>query len=119
MTSSKLHSPATFATFLSVVLITVIFGCVKRQKITALTLANDQHPAALRQTSNQAGKRININTASAAELEELPGIGQALAQRIIEHREKYGSFRRAEYLIIVRGISDRKFRALRDLISVE
>lgn len=63
--------------------------------------------------------RINLNTATANELETLPGIGKALAARIIEHREKYGAFRRPEHLIIVRGISDRKFRAMRELISVE
>ena len=63
--------------------------------------------------------RININTASAKELEALPAIGKGLAARIVEHREKYGPFRRAEHLIIVRGISDARFRALRDLITVE
>jgi competence protein ComEA len=62
---------------------------------------------------------ININTASARELETLPGIGEGLAQRIIEHRGKYGSFRRAEHLMMVRGISDKRFRALRELITVE
>jgi competence protein ComEA len=64
-------------------------------------------------------QRININVASAKELAELPGIGEGFAARIVEHREKYGPFRRTEHLIIVRGISDRRFRALRDLITVE
>lgn len=68
--------------------------------------------------SNQLS-RININTAPAGELESLPGIGKALAARIIEHREKYGPFRRVEHLIIVRGISDKRFRALRELITIE
>lgn len=62
---------------------------------------------------------INVNSASAATLETLPGIGKGLAERIIEHREKFGPFRRAEHLLIVRGISDKRFRALRDLITVE
>ena len=53
------------------------------------------------------------------ELEKLPGIGKGLAERIIDHREKFGPFRRIEHLIIVRGISDRRFRALRDLITVK
>ena len=47
------------------------------------------------------------------------GIGKALATRIFEHRERYGPFRRVEHLIIVRGISDNRFRALRELITVE
>jgi len=41
-----------------------------------------------------------------------------LAARIIEYREKHGPFRRPEHLIIVRGISDRDFRVLRDLITL-
>jgi len=62
---------------------------------------------------------LNLNTASAQELERLPGIGKGLAERIVKHREEYGAFRRPEHLIIVRGISDRRLRALRDLITVE
>ena len=64
-------------------------------------------------------ERININTASAQALEQLPGIGKGLAERIVDHRDKYGPFRRPEHLIIVRGISDKRFRALRELITVE
>ena len=62
---------------------------------------------------------ININTASTAELESLPGIGKGLAARIVAFREQYGRFRRAEHLLMVRGISDRRFRALRALIAAE
>jgi competence protein ComEA len=71
------------------------------------------------QTTTAAPKLININTASANELETLPGIGKSLAERIVEHRDKFGPFRRPEHLIIVRGISDKRFRALRDLVTVE
>ncbi len=63
--------------------------------------------------------RININTASALELEKLPGIGKALAARIIAHREQYGRFRRAEHLLIVRGISESRFKEMRALITAE
>ena len=63
-------------------------------------------------------KRININTASRAELEQLPGIGSGLAARIVEHRERHGAFRRVEHLIIVRGISERRFETLRALVTV-
>ena|SRR2546425_962920 len=69
--------------------------------------------------NNSATARININTASVKELEKLPGIGKGLAERIVEHREKYGPFRRPEHLIMMRGISDKRFRALRDSITVE
>ncbi len=62
---------------------------------------------------------VDINAATAAELEKIPSIGAATAQNIIEHREKYGKFRRAEHLLLVRGISDKKFRQIRDLIKIE
>lgn len=62
---------------------------------------------------------VNINIATAVELEKLPGIGKGIAERIIEHREKYGKFHRAEHLILVRGMSDKKFRELQNLIKVE
>ena len=61
---------------------------------------------------------ININTASAQELEKLPGVGEVIAERIVAQREQYGPFRRAEHLMMVRGISDRKFRTIRPLIVV-
>ncbi|HEY6045438.1 MAG TPA: ComEA family DNA-binding protein [Pyrinomonadaceae bacterium] len=87
-------------------------ACAKRSY--PIARANDQHSQTVANTL-----RININTASAKQLEDLPGIGKGLAERIIQHREKYGPFRRAEHLIIVRGISDRRFRALRDFVTVD
>ena len=62
---------------------------------------------------------INLNTATAAELEKLPGIGATRAQAIIEHREKFGAFRKAEHLLLVRGIGERRLRAIRRLIKAE
>lgn len=61
---------------------------------------------------------VNINTATREELERLPGIGEGLAARIIAHRERHGAFRRVEHLIIVRGISERRFEALRAFVTV-
>jgi competence ComEA-like helix-hairpin-helix protein len=62
---------------------------------------------------------ININTATSQELERLPGVGKVTAERVVAHRHQYGPFRRAEHLMMVRGISDRKFRAIRPMIVVE
>ncbi len=62
---------------------------------------------------------ININTASVKELERLPHVGAKLAQTIAEHREKFGRFRKAEFLLLVDGISDNRFREIRSLIKVE
>ncbi len=79
-------------------------------------------PKQVLQTENQiqvSEAAININTASAAELERLPHIGEKLAREIIEHREKFGRFRKPEHLLFVRRISDRQFREIRNLIRVE
>ncbi len=91
---------------------------MKRARNT-ISSANRDQKTSLTETASKQTQRININTASAVELETLPGIGKGLAQRIIEHREKYGPFRKPEHLIIVRGISDNRFQALRELITVE
>jgi competence protein ComEA len=99
-------------------LLTLVFslsliGCISRPNHQTAVLTNSA-----RSFQNHP-ERININTASEKALEQLPGIGRGLAERIVDHREKYGPFRRPEHLIIVRGISDRRFRALRELITVE
>lgn len=61
---------------------------------------------------------VNINTASAEELETLPGIGPALAERIIAYRETYGLFESVDDLINVKGIGKSVLSELRDLASV-
>jgi competence protein ComEA len=66
-----------------------------------------------------AQARVSINRATREELERLPGIGRALAARIVEHRERHGLFRRPEHLIIVRGFGERRFRELRGLITTD
>jgi competence ComEA-like helix-hairpin-helix protein len=62
---------------------------------------------------------VNINTASADELQKIPHIGEKIAGQIIEHRERYGPFRRAEDLILIQGISDSRFRKIRSLVRVD
>lgn len=64
-------------------------------------------------------RKINVNTASREELARLPGIGPAIAERIVRHREKNGPFRRIEELLIIRGINRKKFEKIRPLISVD
>ena len=94
-------------------LVVSLIGCVRRSN----------HQTAARTdaiaTTQHHPEKININTASRKDLEKLPAIGKGLAEHIVAHREKYGRFRRPEHLIVVRGISDRRFRELRDLITIE
>jgi competence protein ComEA len=68
--------------------------------------------------SSSEGGPININTASTAELETLPGIGPTLAQRIVDYREAHGPFAAIEDIIKVRGIGEGLFNEIRDLITV-
>jgi competence ComEA-like helix-hairpin-helix protein len=79
------------------------------------------HASGQTQPSSQAEgvSLININTASLAELEKLPGIGKGLGARIIAYRNEYGRFRRPEHLMMVRGISERRYQTLRALITAE
>lgn len=62
--------------------------------------------------------KININSASAAELETLPGIGPTLAQRIVTYREEHGPFRSVEDIKNVPGIGEGRFGQIKDLITV-
>ncbi len=69
------------------------------------------------ETSTQS-KKININTATAEELESLPGIGPALASRIIKYRREKGFFTSVSGLKNVPGIGQRKFESLKDLVEI-
>jgi competence protein ComEA len=61
---------------------------------------------------------VNINTASVAELDALPGIGAKTAALIIEYRQKNGPFKKVEELMNVRGVGEKNFLKLRTHISV-
>jgi len=65
------------------------------------------------------GNRLNINTATSAELELLPGIGPALAESIITYREEHGPFTSIDQLEDVSGIGPSKLAMIEDLIAVE
>ena len=62
--------------------------------------------------------RVNLNTADAAALDTLPGVGPATAAKIIAWREQNGRFESVEDLLDVGGIGEAKFEALRDLVTV-
>lgn len=65
-----------------------------------------------------AGKRVALNTASASELEALPGVGPALAARILSHRQQQGPFRKPEDLLEVKGIGEKKLAKMREAIQL-
>lgn len=86
-------------------------GCIRQKQVQQVLPS--QSGVDLSETA------VNINTADVSELEKLPYIGAKTAQNIIEHRDKFGRFRRPELLILVRGVGDRRFRSIRHLIKVE
>jgi competence protein ComEA len=65
-----------------------------------------------------ASAPLNINTATPAQLETLPGLGKAVAERIVEYREKNGNFKKVEDLMNVKGIGEKSFLKLKPLITV-
>ena len=68
---------------------------------------------------DSATPRVNLNTATAAELDLLPGVGPSTAAKIVADREANGPFARVEDLMRVSGIGEKKFAALEDLVSVK
>lgn len=64
------------------------------------------------------GGKININLATVTQLEELPGIGPSLAQRIVDYRDKHGPFKTIRDLMKVQGIGEKKFAALEEYVTV-
>jgi competence protein ComEA len=61
---------------------------------------------------------VNLNTATQAQLESLPGIGAKVAERILEYRQKNGQFKKIEDLMNVQGIGEKSFLKLKPLLTV-
>ncbi len=72
-----------------------------------------QQPAAMTKTAT-----VDLNSASVSDLESLPGVGRRTAERIIEYRQKNGSFKKIEELMNVKGIGEKSFLQLKPLIAV-
>lgn len=68
--------------------------------------------------SNQGGSIVNLNTATKEELDTLPGIGPAMASRIIEYRRANGSFKSIEDIKEVKGIGEAKFAKMKDRLRI-
>ena len=80
-------------------------------------------PASGQQVEAEKGKRtsvptVDINQASEEDFAKLPGVGPELARRIVAFREKHGPFRRAEDLLVIRGIGHKKWRKMRPYLRV-
>lgn len=81
--------------------------------------AQESSPAETEAPAAGNMERVELNTADEAALETLPGIGPRTAELIIEYRSRNGGFEKIEDLMNVRGIGERTFLRLRELVRVD
>ena len=90
--------------------------------LAATGSAAEQKPAAPAKAAAAAkataSSPVNLNTATQAQLETLPGIGAKAAERILEYRQKNGNFKKVEDLMNVKGIGEKAFLKLKPVITV-
>ena len=98
-------------------MIRIVIGVLLVLGLAVATAAAQDAPRRSSPTSSMSAP-INLNTATVAQLESLPGIGKATAERILEYRQKNGSFKKVEDLMNVRGVGEKSFLTLKPLVTV-
>ena len=91
-----------------------LFSLERQAAPTVARLKTQQTVAVVVQTENAL---VELNTADKEELMALPGIGETLAEAILDHRKEHGSFRKPEDLMEVPGIGEKRFEALKGKIT--
>lgn len=110
---------------LALLLIASAFICIMIGVLIGRYTADNQYPVSDNQINNisdenidpQSLGKINVNTATLAQIDELPGIGPVLAQRIIDYRTENGPFSVIEDLMHVDGIGEVRFNEIKDYIT--
>lgn len=90
----------------------------KKSYIQIQDAASSQTQPSITQPATSQGK-VNLNTATLKQLQLLPGIGESLAQRILDYREQNGSFKAIEELMNVSGIGEKKFTNIKDYLTID
>ncbi len=96
-----------------------IFAQRSRQALTEARDASESEPRPASPAGDSRGEMVNLNTASAAQLMSLPGIGPVTAERILDYRQTYGPFQTVEDLVKVKSIGEKKLQRIRQFITVE
>jgi competence protein ComEA len=93
--------------------------------VLSQTPKSEAPPKAVKTTASRApaakataSSPVNINSASVAQLQTLPGIGASTAQRIVDYRQKNGAFKKIEELMNVKGIGEKSFLKLKPVVTV-
>jgi competence protein ComEA len=87
-------------------------------ELVVVGVAGSAAPGAAGTGPPGAGGKVNLNTATLAQLDSLPGVGPVLAQRILDYRDQHGGFRSITDLRHVDGIGDARFDELKDLVTL-
>jgi competence protein ComEA len=94
----------------------VVYALLALMAVTPTAMAQDKAPKS--KPAPAVSTPVNLNTATAADLEALPGVGAATARLIIEHREKNGGFKKIEELMNIKGIGEKSLLKLKPMVTV-
>jgi competence protein ComEA len=99
---------------IATLVICLLLCSIALQTRSAIAMPQDTSAAA----KSAVSPTVNLNTATAEQLQKLPGVGPKVAARIIEYRQKNGPFKKIEELMNVRGVGEKSFLKLKDQITV-
>ena len=95
-----------------------LVACVLMVLALAVPAVQAQEKAEKAKPAASASSPINLNTATQAQLETLPGVGSRTAQLIVEHRQKNGGFKKIEELMNIKGIGEKSFLKIKPLVTL-